>query len=485
MRELSFVLFLLVLESGHSQELISNPSTFNTGAQGDLYIDGDGIYYIGLEDGTIKGIGNITAFGDNDGDLLSWNDTTQQWESNSPAAFDGWGLNGNNNTSATNFLGTTNDVKMTIRSNNTSMFEIGRRQTLGLYDASSTGIFPYNQPNASVTYIRGTGGNSALQFESSSAAFYKPTLFTDSDGNFVMRGSSAGTDFFEIGSAGASNNGQLLFSIADDGDEPMIFRKYNYTTQSYVEMLRMQGTGLNTDVRVGIDVNGNVPNSTLQVDGSLATEITTTLSNLSLTQDHHTVVLGGNHNIILPAASSCEGRMYVIKNPNNFATSISVYTNLEGISGITTINNNTTIWLQSDGTDWQQISKSEKNYEKIMIWAEESGNLSNNNLQWSFGNGDTGLIGIPLPEEWEAYAVSFNADNSTAGASVQMAVINTVNNTNLFTFTATGATNNMVYTEILTTPVSIPTGTSIGFRTVNENGNISSARVAVWLRRLP
>jgi len=124
-------------------------------------------------------------------------------------------------------------------------------------------------------------------------------------------------------------------------------------------------------------------------------------------------------------------------------------------------------------------------YEKIVIWAEENGGLADNQLEWSFGNGATGRIGIPLPEDWEAYAVSFNADTNGASNTVQMAVVDSNTDTNLFTFTASGNANNMVYTEILATPVAIPAGTSIGFRTVNETGAVTDARVAVFLRRRP
>ena len=126
-------------------------------------------------------------------------------------------------------------------------------------------------------------------------------------------------------------------------------------------------------------------------------------------------------------------------------------------------------------------------YEKIVIWAEEAAALSDNSLEWSFGNSATGQIGIPLPEAWEAYAVSFNSDINGANDSVEIAITNSVNNTNLFTFTATanGNADNMVYTEILTMPVAIPAGTSIGFRTVSKTGVINDARVAVFLRRQP
>lgn len=163
--------------------------------------------------------------------------------------------------------------------------------------------------------------------------------------------------------------------------------------------------------------------------------------------------------------------------------------NIEGQSGIrlrtpdylaSNVNDGDVFQLTDVSTgegEWRKI------YEKIVIWAEEGGPLSNNNLQWSYGNGATGLIGIPLPEEWEAYAFSFHADTSTAGASVTMALINVATNVNITTFTATGATNNMIYTELLATPITIPAGTCLGFRTVTENGTVSDARVAVWLRR--
>lgn len=401
-----------------------------------------------------------------------------------------WSLNGNSNATSAHFLGTTNDIRFSIVSNNTSMLEVGRRQTLGLFDGSSTGLFPYDQPNASVAYIRGTAGASALQFESSSALFYKPIFFTDGDGNFMMRGSSAQTDFFELGSAGALNDGSLIFSIGDDGNEPMIFRKFNYTTQTYVEMLRMQGTGLNDNVRTGINVNGNIPNSTLQVNGSTSYAITTTTANLVLTEDHHTIVLGGNHTLTLPNANTCQGRIYIIKNPTDNATIISGYTNLNGTS-VSTVNDNTVLWLQSDGTNWQQISEGNKGYEKIVIWAEERTQIGNGGTQeWSFGHSDNGFIGIPLPEDWEAYAVSCHVDNTVnAFGSVTIAVGDIPANntfTELFRFTASGGSNdNLVFHQLLASTVNINAGTTLSFRTINNNQDLEGARVAVWLRRKP
>ena len=243
---------------------------------------------------------------------------------------------------------------------------------------------------------------------------------------------------------------------------------------------------LNLSAQVGIGTTD--PLSTLDVNGSLSVSIITTLGHLTLDETHHTIVLSGNHNIILPAANTCLGRIYVIKNPTINTPTISSYNDLNGIAS-TLISSDVTIKLQSDGTNWQQIGFSKIAYEKIVIWAEEAGGISNNNTQWSFGNGATGFIGIPLPEAWEAYAVSFHADNtSSASNTLIMAVGDMSANatfTELLRFTASVASNNMSYTEILSTPVAIPAGATLGFRSITEVGVIADARVAVWLRRIP
>lgn len=243
---------------------------------------------------------------------------------------------------------------------------------------------------------------------------------------------------------------------------------------------------INISAQVGIGTTN--PESTLDINGSISANITSTSGNLTLDDTHHTIILSGNHNITLPAANSCNGRVYIIKNPTSNTPTVSSYNDLTG-TATTSINSETTIWLQSDGTNWQQINSSKITYEKVVIWAEEAADLANNSMEWSFANGDTGFIGIPLPESWEAYAVSFHADNTSNGSNTMlMAVVDISGNgtfTEFFRFTASGANDNLSYTEILATPVSIPAGTTLGFRSITETGDINGARVAVWLRRIP
>lgn len=151
----------------------------------------------------------------------------------------GWNLAGNTGTDASiNFLGTTDDKALTFRSNNSNYLQMGGRQTLGLVQA-----YPdYTDGTEKVTLLQ-----SSLQFEAPNAQFYKPKLFTDANGNFRMKGSSAGTDFFEFGATGSNNGGGLEFIIGDDGDEPIVFKSYNYVGPTTTEIMRMQ----NQNVSIG------------------------------------------------------------------------------------------------------------------------------------------------------------------------------------------------------------------------------------------
>lgn len=273
----------------------------------------------------------------------------------SNSAANGWSLTGNSNATATGFLGTINDVKMNLGANNIPILEFGKRSTLGLVQSYSD----YSDGSQYLVNIKGNG-TSALQFEASGADFYKPMFFTTTEGNFRLKGSAAGTDFFEMGSSGTANSGSFEVIVGDDGTEPILFKKYNYTTSANVEMMRMQGTGLDDNVRVGIKTNGNVANATLQVGGSLSLAIKR-LSGGSITLDdsHYSIVLTpgtySNPAIVLPTANSCTGRIYVIKNYSGGAR----YTNLQYVnrSGVntTTLASARNFMLQSDGVEWQLI----------------------------------------------------------------------------------------------------------------------------------
>lgn len=309
----------------------------------------------------------LMVYVEEDGKVYVYNGNSSSWESTSGS---NWEFDGNAGTTTADFLGTTDDVRMQIRSNDLPILEFGRRQTLGL----TQGFPDYTDNDQPMVYLRGNNAVAALQFVASGANFYKPMFFTTPNGSFRLKGSSGGTDLFEIGSGGPANDGRLEFIVGDDGPEPIIFKRYDYRRGQFnKEFFRVQGSNGSADAttRFGINLNPqevpvdsdyddsqagfNVANSTLQVQGSLSLSILRTTGNLTLTENHHTIIIDGNHNITLPAASSCTGRIYVIKNPQNGNRTISTFRNSGG-NNTTVLTANTVFWLQSDGTEWQQIN---------------------------------------------------------------------------------------------------------------------------------
>jgi len=97
------------------------------------------------------------------------------------------------------------------------------------------------------------------------------------------------------------------------------------------------------------------PASKLDVNGSAGMGITTTSSNLTLDETHYSVIItGSTPNITLPAASTCDRRIYVIVNQTAGARTISSYKNFSN-AATTTVAANSSITIQSDGTNWYRI----------------------------------------------------------------------------------------------------------------------------------
>jgi hypothetical protein len=128
--------------------------------------------------------------------------------------------------------------------------------------------------------------------------------------------------------------------------------------------------------------------------------------------------------------------------------------------------------LEWDGSNW--VPKSIDNGFTIFpIWAEESGGLSNGNAQWSFGNGATGFIGIPMAINCELFAISVNANN--VGTSVSINIQRNGGNVATPNFT----TNNEV---IAITAIPYVQGDLLTFQTNTEVGAWSNVRVCAWMR---
>lgn len=293
------------------------------------------------------------------GEVYIFNGKTSTWTSFTQY----WSLKGNT-LSATNnnFLGTKNDVKLQLRSNNKSIIEFGKRSTLGLP------IISGSYPDIPITYIKnGDSSFSTIQFQSGGTNSYGKPMIRASNNFFMIRSGIPNNDFFQISSAGSHPNGRLEFVIGDDGNEPFVFERQCNTCGGREELFRVQGSGNNSSskTRFGINTAGTMANSTLQVVGSISRSVTTTTSNLTLTEEHHTVILEGSSSItlILPSPNACEGRIYIIRNStenttgglnNPQITSID-YKDLEN-NNTNVIYDNSVLKIQSDGSEWIRIN---------------------------------------------------------------------------------------------------------------------------------
>ncbi|MDY0779816.1 hypothetical protein [Tenacibaculum sp. IB213877] len=461
------------------------------------------------------------TYADSDGDvgingqILSSTATGTNWINN--VAANNWLITGNSNATAANFLGTTNDVRMQIRSNNLPMLEFGRRQTLGL----TTGNPDYNNPDQPLVHLNGNGTTAALQFASASGA-YKPMFFTTTNGAFRLRGNMSTNDLFEFGSAGPNNDGRLEFIVGDDNTEPIVFKRHFWDGDMQTEFFRVQGHqyGINAKTRFGININPTpvakddtyndastgtsntqMANSTFQVKGSISKSILTTTGNLTLTEDHYSIMLGGAHTITLPNANTCEGRIYIIKNPFNVDTSISSFVGVDNTNK-NLVPKESVLWIQSNSSNWQQI-----NNNKTSSGTSSSSGDIKHGVQNADHSGWYILDGRPISSlspsaQAAASSLGFstnlpNANNrvlkhpdssqsigDVGGQASTVLIQNNLPNVNFFGNTSTTGNHNHNFTGVIATGrmlnnsdsnVSVYTQDIAGSTNTSTNGNHSHA----------
>jgi len=105
------------------------------------------------------------------------------------------------------------------------------------------------------------------------------------------------------------------------------------------------------------------PSSTLKVFGSFAGAITTVTANTTASISHYTILsdaTSGNITITLPAASTCAGRIYIVKKIDASGNSVTIDgDSAETIDGAATVST-TTQWvsfqIQSNGANWYKLN---------------------------------------------------------------------------------------------------------------------------------
>jgi hypothetical protein len=110
---------------------------------------------------------------------------------------------------------------------------------------------------------------------------------------------------------------------------------------------------------------GTAANSTFQVNGSMATNITNTTANYTATAGDNTILANastGAITITLPSPSGLNGRMYTIKKIgtggiDNAVTISPTSGSIDGGTNYIIYNDWTFVTLQTDGTNWYVIKK--------------------------------------------------------------------------------------------------------------------------------
>ncbi|MBL7711207.1 MAG: hypothetical protein JNL13_02030 [Chitinophagaceae bacterium] len=148
----------------------------------------------------------------------------------------------------------------------------------------------------------------------------------------VMEQSSAPTDTTNDGWKEDAGNTQVRLAYRSDG----------LTARTTGTEFVIADNG-----RVGIGTPA--PASTFEVKGSLASSVNSISAATTLNESHSYIVMNSGSSITLPAAATCPGRVYHIRNASGTTKTIS----LSGTT--TTLTNNRTMTCISDGTIWHRF----------------------------------------------------------------------------------------------------------------------------------
>jgi hypothetical protein len=275
-----------------------------------------------------------------------------------------WSITGNAGTSATtNFIGTSDDVDLVFKTNNAEVLrlysggEIESNAGAGSGSESASAFFAsgtynnyleINVQNLSngnlassdvvATANNGSGSSVYVDLGINSQGYSNGASNILNGGNLAYLYANA--DNFKIGN-GTPNKALIFFTNPLGG-------QLGTNTANGVERMRIAPTG-------NIGINNDTPLSTLDNNGSLALSVVRSSADITLDATHHTVMLhSGTPIVTLPTPVSSERRVYIIVNQTSAARTITSYKDFALVNQ-TTVAANSSITLQSDGTNWYRI----------------------------------------------------------------------------------------------------------------------------------
>lgn len=289
-----------------------------------------------------------------------------------------WGVTGNTSAtltdSTTNFIGSTFQFPFIVKTNNTERL---RCTSNGYWRFGSTAT-----PNGATLEVFANGSSSAsYPFQITNSANTQSLFTVQGNGvstfkysattNFVVYNSTLSSDLPSTYGSNSSSTGGFSHILATNGGS--IEWRWGVLNSARAAGLSAYGSALdcfiygsgsggNMNIVFGnsasnFGINTNAPTSKLYVNGSFSVPIVLKTANYTLTASDHTVVFDGTSlTATLPSASGCTGRIYVLVNRNatTLTTSVAYQTLTTGVTS-TTVTAASSVWIQSDGTNYYQI----------------------------------------------------------------------------------------------------------------------------------
>ncbi|CAN5255462.1 hypothetical protein BH11BAC5_BH11BAC5_20280 [soil metagenome] len=304
---------------------------------------------------------------------------TTRYQLDQQVAGSAWSLTGNTPTAGSHFLGSTNNVSLRLRTNNTERMII-----------DSTGKVGVGLSDPAAGYYLSVKDNLEIRRTATTAQM----IFTNTAGSGNFRIGGDGGDIYwqggggqslQMGSywatvlggdrqtaafpafiGGISGTSVIIASQRDASVALAVQANSGSQTANLTEWRNSAGTTLSAvDVSGNMGVGTSTPNSPLQVNGAVATAVASISANATLSAANSLVLVttgnGSDKTITLPDASSCTGRVYSIKKIDSGSKKVIVDGNgSQTIDGATTYTLLSSKWkylmIQSDGSNWMIIS---------------------------------------------------------------------------------------------------------------------------------
>lgn len=266
-----------------------------------------------------------------------------------------------------------------------------------------TGGMIYNTDENCIFYFNGL--NWISMCNSSNLDEFNETvtsLVENTDGTFTFTNEEGTETILPNNESSLVDSGNGSFTYTKTGENPIIFNGAPETTSTLVENLNGSYTYTNEEggetiinlsnsnnevlgetgsiffagsdgaptennnnlfwdnIDHNLGVNTSVPNSTLSVGGSIATQVSFVSGrDLGANETNHTILIdgSGSSRLFLPLANEVVGRMYIIKKkPNVELTIVASYLDSDSVTRQLVPVGVNVLWLQSNGFIWEQIN---------------------------------------------------------------------------------------------------------------------------------